>query len=340
MNDRTEHCSPSGRYKLVVESVPTKPGCWNYSRGRVYRAQACECVGEPIATVDRNYAAFPFLFVEDHPRGDFLVCGADYQGQTVIELATGKRVDHLPPEAEKGVAFCWVRARYDVIPRMLVVEGCFWACPYEFRFYDFADPMAGWPEIVLDKYVDADDRQPEVRADGVVTCFESDPPADDDEERTDHRPVAVQLTFRREGLRLVLANEWVSKAEQARRAARAESERKFEEWKANFKATDPLYQVYLQRLQDPRLSPETHEGIGVTHAWWCPDFTKQERRWCRRIRQGPGAGKGWTVDLSWAVETGPIKLDIFKDGKHVEDKFFDHSVAGMHAAFDHAEGLK
>jgi hypothetical protein len=47
-----------------------------------------------------------------------------------------------------------------------------------------------------------------------------------------------------------------------------------------------------------------------------------------------------TFDLEWGVDTGPVKLVIYKDGKHVEDKFWmEHSVASIEAAFAYAKGL-
>lgn len=134
--DPKEHASPSGRYRLVVTTYPTRPGCWTYSRGKVY-------VGDTlIADVTRNYHGFEFAWVEGHPRGDFLLCGADYQGQTVIELPSGKRHDYLPPEAKQGAGFCWVGAEPSPDFKYLAVEGCLWACPYETRLYNFSDPMA------------------------------------------------------------------------------------------------------------------------------------------------------------------------------------------------------
>ncbi|WP_438020347.1 hypothetical protein WMF18_15295 [Sorangium sp. So ce315] len=64
----------------------------------------------------------------------------------MIELDTGRRRDHLPAEAAEGVGFCRTDMRFEPSAAMLVVEGCIWACPYEFRFFDFSDPMSGWPE--------------------------------------------------------------------------------------------------------------------------------------------------------------------------------------------------
>ena len=151
---RREHLSLSRRYKLVVQSYGTSPGTWSYTSGTVYRrgTDADDIVfvddsGKwvPIATVRRNYSAFPFLFVEDHPKSDFLVCGHDYQGQTVVDLKTGARKDALSPGTEDGHGFCWSEHRFDAATCTLVVCGCHWAFPYEYRLYDFSDPMSGWP---------------------------------------------------------------------------------------------------------------------------------------------------------------------------------------------------
>ncbi len=143
--DPKEHLSPSGRYRLLVTRHPTRPRGWDYSRGRV-ASTADDAV---IAEIQRNYSAFPFSWVEAHPSGhDYLVAGEDYQGQTVVELDTGRRVDHLPQEAAQGIAFCWAAHEPSPDGLLLAVEGCFWACPYELLIVDFSRPMRPpWPVL-------------------------------------------------------------------------------------------------------------------------------------------------------------------------------------------------
>jgi hypothetical protein len=143
---RKEHQSPSGKYRLVVTPYKTGPNSWNYTLGQVYEGDRL------IAEVQRNYSAFPFAWVENHPNGHpFLVCGEDYQGQTVIELDTGRRVDYLPQGAKRGVGFCWVEIHPSPKGDMLAVEGCYWACPYEVVIHDFSDPLdPPWPELSRD----------------------------------------------------------------------------------------------------------------------------------------------------------------------------------------------
>jgi hypothetical protein len=137
------HLSPSGRYDLEVVQWENERG-WNYSEGSVVSG-----TGELIARIRRNYGSFPFTWCEDHPNGhDYLVAGEDYQGQTVIELDTGARVDHLTDAAQPGAGFCWARHYVTPDKSVLVVDGCVWACPYELVAFDFSDPLnLPYPEL-------------------------------------------------------------------------------------------------------------------------------------------------------------------------------------------------
>ena len=323
LDSRKEHLSPSGKYKLVVTPFATSPGSWSYSQGLVY------VIGfdSPIAEVQRNYGAFPFLWVEGHQNGhDYLVCGADYQGQTVIELQTRKRRDFLPDDAKKGFGFCWSEYRYDEASSLLLVCGCIWAAPYEYRFYDFQDPMSGWPELEAPECIDADQQWPVVQEDGTIRCVETLRTEDDDDEEDTKKdkPPPVECAvgvLRREGGKLVIVSQWVSDDEKERRRKSQESRAQYEKEIAEFRATDPLYLAFSALVKDPALSPASYESIGITYDGWCPHFKVQERRFCRRIIESKEPKV--TIDLEWADKTGPIKLVIYRDGKHSEDKFFD-----------------
>jgi hypothetical protein len=135
---RREEMSPDGSYRLVIDYYTTGKGTWNYSRGRVYHFNGWN----PIADVKRNYSSFPFSWIE-HPNGNcYLYCGADYQGQTFIDLGKGERRDTMSGGADKGWGFCW--AKHQPAPAgstFFAVEGCYWACPYEVWAFDITDPM-------------------------------------------------------------------------------------------------------------------------------------------------------------------------------------------------------
>ncbi len=343
---RREHLSPSGRFKLVVTPFTTGAGSWSYTQGLVYR-KGCD---EPIAEIRRNYHAFPFLFIEDHPKGSFLVAGEDYQGQTVLELDTGQRRDYTPTDAALGAGFCWADHEYHAETSTLVVDGCYWACPYEFRFYDFSNPMEGWPEIEFDdapdSYAYADARKPTFETDGTIKTYQTDDEDDDldDDDEDEDTPkekklgeIAAIKTFRREGLTLRLLGEWVSEKEQKVRTAREEANRKYEEWIKNYRANDPLYLAMKTGVnEDKTFKPEDGISVGFTYDTWCPDLKLNEKRACRRIHQGGGA----TIDMEIAVDTGPVKLVLYRDGKKIEDKFFmEHTVGSVTAALAYAKAF-
>lgn len=140
MANSVSHISPSGKYRLEIKEYKTSDGCWHYTRGIVYNGS------EIVADVKRNYSSFPFLWIENHINGhDYLLCGEDYQGQTFCELDTRKMKSLESDGADQGYGFCW--AGYELMPdnKTLLVEGCHWAAPYEYRLFDISDPMNGWP---------------------------------------------------------------------------------------------------------------------------------------------------------------------------------------------------
>jgi hypothetical protein len=361
-----EFQSPSGRYRLELRQYSQGEGYWSYSEGSVFKGD------QLIGVVQRNYGSFPTEWVEGHPNGhDYLVCGEDYQGQTVIELDTGNRRDYLPEEAEDGFGFCWADAKWVPEHQVLLVDGCIWACPYEHHLYDFSDPLEGWPQ--LKPMVDGEEdfitvcgaKDPTFEGD-LVTFYETKDDLDvedgynlegealaaiewdvikevpDDED--DKCLVIAKKTYRREGSILNFVSEWVHPLEEAYRVRQKAAQERLAAEIAEYKANDPLYKAYVRCVADPVFSPADYQSQGWVHDRWCPDYEgTKERRWCRRIAEAGNDDddehKGYTIDFELA-ERGPIKLTIYKDGKKVEDKFWmDHSVESVEAAFAYAKAL-
>jgi hypothetical protein len=342
-----KHKSPSGKYTLEIIPKETKPGCWNYTTGVVKLDDRMV-----LAEVERNYSSFPFLFVEGHKKSshpmdehDYLICGADYQGQTVIDLCCMERKDFLPEAAKKGFGFCWVDYTFNVEHQMLIVDGCIWACPYEYRFYDFSDPMEGWPELTIDSpdgYVSAEGKSPTINTDGTIVCYEVRRDEDDDEDEEDEeepegRVVATQ-TFRREGGKLKLVDEWVDEVERTRRDESARRRKEWEEKWANYKATDPLFLRVKECVSSDSFNPPEYSlSIGQCYKGWCPHYDGDDSRVCWRLafKQEVGNHKV-TLDLEWGMESAPVKLVYYKNGKDSTVFWFDHSLDGINAALDQA----
>lgn len=140
-----ERVSPSGKYKLVITDHMTSPGCWDYTRGKVYRIDS----DQPIATIGRNYSSFLFAWVESHAQGDFLVGGESYMGQTIVDLRTGEKLNH------KG-QFCWASIYPSPKGTLLAVEGCYWGGPYEVVIFDFTNPMSNEPPVEIHRDAEHD----------------------------------------------------------------------------------------------------------------------------------------------------------------------------------------
>lgn len=118
-------CSPSGDFILTLQG---------------YGIVEDKRSGGRIADIKRNYSHFPYLWIQ-HPNGkEYLVCGEDYQGYTIINATDAKVHNFVPEGWLNGVGFCWISYEFDPETQKLKVYGCYWACPEEIVVYDFSDP--------------------------------------------------------------------------------------------------------------------------------------------------------------------------------------------------------
>lgn len=330
--------SPSGKYEIGVTPYAREKG-FSRSRAVVYQKEG-DAWRQLDFDVKRNFGAFPFLFIERHATGhDFLVCGEDYQCSTVLELDTGRRRDYVPFEEVFGWGFCWGSYEYHAASQLLVVDGCLWACPYEYRFYDFSDPMEGWPQLAViengePRTVDVDSKAPLIEGSTVTVYDTADP-----EEGQSERIIKAKWTFERIDNRLVLQSEWVSERERQERKNRDEATRAYEAWKDTFKTTDPLYVLLTERSRDWPGSREPYSfSIGVVHDSWCPTYKSPEQKERRVGRKVAYLKKKLEAEIEWGVETGPIKVDVQVDGKALPTKWFmEHSTTAMIEALDYVE---
>ena len=135
--DAQVEISSSGLYQLEISRYgELGKVSWEYSRG-IVRKLADHSV---IADVKRNYGHFWHGWI-DHPNGnEYLLCGEDYQGYSIVNLATRQSRVYFPEAGYTGGAFCWAAVHPSPDRLVLAVDGCIWACPYELRFFDFRTP--------------------------------------------------------------------------------------------------------------------------------------------------------------------------------------------------------
>lgn len=133
--------SPSGKYKLIIDSYKTKEGCWNYTKGTILKDNFIIC------EIRRNYSVFHHSFVVKDNQ-EWLISGRSYMGQTIVNLDTGEIFDDekYKTNSYTGDEFCWADAKL-INNDILMVLGCYWAGPYIYKFFDFTNPKNGWKEI-------------------------------------------------------------------------------------------------------------------------------------------------------------------------------------------------
>ena len=136
--------SPSGKFQIKINRYLTLPNRWEYSRGIITDISS----GKLLADIKRNYGHFWHTWVQ-HPNGnEYLLCGEDYQGYSIMNLTSGLYQAYFPEGGYQGVGFCWVAVHPSPDKLVLAVEGCYWACPYELVLFDFRNPeQPPYPEL-------------------------------------------------------------------------------------------------------------------------------------------------------------------------------------------------
>lgn len=142
MDQVETHTSPSGKYTLkITPCVFDLHRNWLYTVGDVFT----KSIGGEIqlAQIVRDHHVFPFMFCEGHTDGnDYLLCGEDYQGLTVIRLNTGERVDYIEKEAESNQGFSWSDCQISPDKTRIAMKGGYWAQGSEVHIRDFRNPFS------------------------------------------------------------------------------------------------------------------------------------------------------------------------------------------------------
>ncbi|MBX2798227.1 MAG: hypothetical protein KTR31_11170 [Myxococcales bacterium] len=320
---RDEHPSPSGRYRLVITRHRAPDKGWSYSLGVITREQD----GAVLAEVRRNFGHFPFCWMEGHVDGhDYLVCGEDYQGQTFCQLDTAEVFQHLPDAAFDGHGFCWADYRLLSDGRTLLVDGCYWACPYELRLYDVSDPASGWPRIPWPSGMGENGDESHLSA-GTLREEEGDLIWEDPED--DNEPVRERRVFRQVDGRVSLVEAWVSEEllEQRRQLAerRTAQQTQHATW-----MQQPLYQAL-----------EAHAPPDRGDTWFqYPSVRQREAGETNPAHIEVSAcphdrDRDLTGSVTWGVREGLIVATRrSREARSSEERAFPRSAVGMREAWD------
>lgn len=69
---------------------------------------------------------------------DYLICAEDiFGGQTIVDLTNQKMTGYSPNED----GFIWTDFHLSPDGKTIATIGCYWACPYVIKLFDFTNPM-------------------------------------------------------------------------------------------------------------------------------------------------------------------------------------------------------
>lgn len=127
--------SPNGRFRLETsEFLQTKDDVnWSVTKVEIFDNQSNARLFDFFSSDGRFFHSW--LQTE---KTEYLICAEDLcGGQTVIDL-TNKQMSSFS-ENEDG--FIWTEFHLSPDGKTLATIGCFWACPFVIKLYDFTNPL-------------------------------------------------------------------------------------------------------------------------------------------------------------------------------------------------------
>ena len=308
--EKREVASPSGRHLLTIRVYSSRPGACDHTRGTVTRAVD----GTEVCDIKRTHDVFHHAFVTKDGR-ELLVSGRSFTSQTIVDLDRGA-VYESPGDPADAEGFCWTWASLSPDGNTLAVDGCHWACPYQYRFYDFTDPARGWPQLPIDddSWIDADNRHdPRWVGPDTFECYQHAGPLEPGEAP---RP-DICTRVRRDGGQMVVVERSISEHEQERRRMQAATEAAHRMWWEAFTQEEPMYLRMVEAIREHGLPDE-------------PDLVPADRhvvKWFRRAEPKAAA------DLRWDTDERLLYVRVYYErGEAAHDISFEHSVEGMSRA--------
>lgn len=335
--------SPSGKYKLLIRAYETKPGCWPYSRGTVYRISD----GVEVCDIKRNYSTFHYSWITKNNQ-EWLISGSSYLNQVAVNLDTGELFENGKGDSSD---FCWARCFISPDGNTLVVDGCYWACPYEYKFYDFTDPSKPWIELEIEEFIDATGGKNPIWLDNnTIQCFQCseiytkfgkiyDELSEEEIEQLSNSDddwswrIDATLTLQRQDNKMVIIKEELTEKEKENRRKQKEASEKWNAWVQDFKNNNELFLTLKEYVKKFKIDWDKHFGCGGGF---------ENRRISVLFREDPK----WfynmpvfkilnrkAVDLEWTLNGSNICVKLWnKNGNKHNDVEFDSSREGMISA--------
>jgi hypothetical protein len=126
--------SPSNKFLINTTNFWLNEPNWDLTKVEVYEKASDEKLVDFFINESRFFHGW--LKKNDI---DYLICAEDiFGGQTVVDL-TNRRIVGFSPNED---GFIWTDFHLSPDGKILATIGCYWACPYVIKLFDFTDPMS------------------------------------------------------------------------------------------------------------------------------------------------------------------------------------------------------
>lgn len=123
--------SPSKQFRLETTNYWSKDPNWDVTQVIIYDHN------EKLFDFFVNDSNFFFGWLTSNNQ-EYLICAEDiFGGQTIVDL-TDRKMSSYSPGMD---GFIWTDFHLSPDGKTLATIGCFWACPYVIKLFDFSNPF-------------------------------------------------------------------------------------------------------------------------------------------------------------------------------------------------------
>lgn len=127
--------SPNGFYRLETSNYwqDKEDVNWDVTKVQIFDNQTNEKIFDFFGNDGRFFYEW---LVKDEI--EYLICAEDlFGGQTIVDLTNRKMEGYSPGED----GFIWTDYHLSPDGYKIAIIGCYWACPYVIKIYDFKTPL-------------------------------------------------------------------------------------------------------------------------------------------------------------------------------------------------------
>ena len=127
------YLSPSNHFRIDTTNFFSEELSWDLTKVEIFDLK----LKEKLFDFFVNESRFFYGWVTTNGI-EYLVCAEDiFGGQTIIDL-TNRKIESYSPNED---GFIWTDFHLSPDGKKLATIGCYWACPYVIKIFDFTNPL-------------------------------------------------------------------------------------------------------------------------------------------------------------------------------------------------------